>query len=257
MKGASSWLTSLPLQQEGYVLNKREFFDSLALRYRWDLKRLPTNCVCGQKFTMDHAMQCANGGYIIRRHNKIRDLFARLLNEVAYGGHTEPSLQPLSGERLNSGANVQNDARPDIAAQGFWQDCATAFFDVKVFNPFAGSHINNTLESVYKTAEKNKKRLYNERIISIEHGSFTPIVLSAFGGFGYESSIFVSKLIEKLAEKKNEEKSVVANYVRTKVSFELVRSQVACIRGARKMQKMTVDTGEMGIADANARLGED
>ena len=82
-------------------------------------------------------------------------------------------------------------------------------------------------------------------------------MLSAFGGFGYESSIFVSKLIEKLAEKKNEEKSVVANYVRTKVSFELVRSQVACIRGARKMQKMTVDTGEMGIADANARLGED
>ena len=128
---------------------------------------------------------------------------------------------------------------------------------MKVFNPFAGSHIINTLESVYKTAEKNKKRLYNERIISIEHGSFMPIVLSAFGGFGYESSIFVSKLIEKLAEKKNEEKSVVANYVRTKVSFELVRSQVACIRGARKMQKMTVDTGEMGIADANARLGED
>ena len=257
MKGASSWLTSLPLQHEGYVLNKREFFDSIALRYRWDMKNLPTNCVCGQKFTMDHAMQCANGGYIIRRHNKIRDLFAHFLNDVAYGVHTEPSLQPLTGERLETGANVQNDARPDIAARGFWQDCATAFFDVKVFNPFAGTHINNSLESVFKTSEKNKKKLYNERIIRVEHGSFTPIVISAFGGFGYESNIFVKKLIEKLAVKKGEEISVVANYVRTKVSFELVRSQVACVRGARKMQKMTVDTGEMSIATANARLQED
>ena len=58
MKGASSWLTSLPLKDEGYVLNKREFFDSLYMRYNWDLKRLPTNCACSQKFTMDHALQC-------------------------------------------------------------------------------------------------------------------------------------------------------------------------------------------------------
>ena len=58
MKGASAWLTSLPLKDEGYVLNKREFFDSVSMRYRWDLKRLPTNCVCSQKFTMDHALQC-------------------------------------------------------------------------------------------------------------------------------------------------------------------------------------------------------
>ena len=35
MKGSSSWLTALPLKQEGYVLSKRhyEFFDALALRY--------------------------------------------------------------------------------------------------------------------------------------------------------------------------------------------------------------------------------
>ena len=122
-----------------------------------------------------------------------------------------------------------------------------AFFDVKVFNPFATTHLNQNLDTVFRSAEKEKKKLYNERVITVEHGSFTPVVLSAFGGFGFESSIFVSKLIEKLALKKGIEKSFVANFVRTKISFELVRSQVACIRGARKMQKMTVDTGEMNI----------
>ena len=32
MKGASSWLNSLPLKEEGYSLNKREFYDAVALR---------------------------------------------------------------------------------------------------------------------------------------------------------------------------------------------------------------------------------
>ena len=50
MKGASSWLTALPLKEEGYVLNKREFFDAVAIRYAWNIKRLPINCVCGKKF---------------------------------------------------------------------------------------------------------------------------------------------------------------------------------------------------------------
>ena len=139
MKGASAWLTSLPLKDEGYVLNKREFFDSIYLRYRWDLKRLPINCACSQKFTMDHALQCQTGGYVIKRHNRIRDMVADFLNDVAHGVHTEPGLQPLTGEQLPEGSNCSDEARVDVAARGFWQDCEMAFFDVKVFNPFARS----------------------------------------------------------------------------------------------------------------------
>ena len=59
-----------------------------------------------------------------------------------------------------------------------------AFFDVRVFNPFAKSHMSSKLETVFKANEASKKRQYNQRVIQVEHGSFTPIVLSAFGGFG-------------------------------------------------------------------------
>ena len=38
MRGASGWLTALPLAEEQFVLSKR---DSLALRYQWRLKRIP------------------------------------------------------------------------------------------------------------------------------------------------------------------------------------------------------------------------
>ena len=43
-KGSSAWLTALPLADEGYVLTKREFYDAIYLRYRWQLKRIPSYC---------------------------------------------------------------------------------------------------------------------------------------------------------------------------------------------------------------------
>jgi hypothetical protein len=49
MKGASRWLTILPLKSEKFVLNKREFYDALSLRYRWIPKYLPSLCPCGKK----------------------------------------------------------------------------------------------------------------------------------------------------------------------------------------------------------------
>ena len=43
---------------EGYVLTKREFYDAIYLRYRWQLKRLPSYYACSKSFTVDHALSC-------------------------------------------------------------------------------------------------------------------------------------------------------------------------------------------------------
>jgi len=110
MKGASAWLTSLPLVDEGFVLNKREFFYAISIRYRWNLKRTPTNCACKKPFDSDHAMQCPLGGYVIRRHNRVRDLFAKLLDSVAAEVQIEPTLQPLTGENLPGSANREDES---------------------------------------------------------------------------------------------------------------------------------------------------
>ena len=146
----------------------------------------------------------------------MRDLFASLLDDVANGVRTEPPLQPLSGEELTPGSNLEDEARLDVAARGFWQRCEMAFFDIKVFNPYAKSHMKNSLQSVFRTAEQNKKTKYNDRVIKVEHGTFTPVVMSSMGGFGKESNRFVLKLVEKVAEKKGIEPSIVANYIRKK-----------------------------------------
>ena len=81
-KGASTWLTALPLQEQGFTLNKQEFQDALCLRYGWQLKNLPSHCVCGSVFSVDHAMTCSHGGLIIIRHNNIRNITANWLSET-------------------------------------------------------------------------------------------------------------------------------------------------------------------------------
>ena len=61
-KGASSWLNAMPLADQGLALNKQEFRDSLRLRYDLPLADLPSHCVCGDKFTVGHALSCKKGG---------------------------------------------------------------------------------------------------------------------------------------------------------------------------------------------------
>ena len=62
-KGASSWLTAVPLVDQGLVLNKQEFRDSLRLRYNMPLSDLPSKCVCGEKYTVCHALSCKKEGF--------------------------------------------------------------------------------------------------------------------------------------------------------------------------------------------------
>ena len=224
------------------------------------MKRLPLNCACRKsKFDADHALQCTTGGFIHKRHDKVRDAFAKLLNDVAYDVRVEPPLQPLTGESLHRSANKQDEARLDIAARGFWQDDAMAFFDVRVFSPFAKTYINaknDKLDAAFNQNEKEKKNSYNQRVIEVEHGSFTPIVLSAYGGFGRETERFVSNLIHKIAEKKDMPVSVVANYIRTKISFILVKSQVLCMRGSRKVWHQHLDTQEAEVVQSTGVIME-
>ena len=61
-KGASSWLTVIPVKEMDLNLNKREFKDAVHLRYDWQINDVPNVCICGEPFNVDHAMICKRGG---------------------------------------------------------------------------------------------------------------------------------------------------------------------------------------------------
>ena len=62
-KGSGAWLSALPLQAMGFVLNKQEFRDGICLRYGWRIPNTPTYCACGTKNSVDHTLNCKLGGY--------------------------------------------------------------------------------------------------------------------------------------------------------------------------------------------------
>ena len=43
-QGASIWLSTLPIEEEGYMFNKQEFWDLVNIRYGWPLSRTPRTC---------------------------------------------------------------------------------------------------------------------------------------------------------------------------------------------------------------------
>ena len=99
-KGASNWLSALPLREHGFALHQGAFRDALCLRYGWRPPNLPERCVCGTAFSVEHAMSCPHGGFPIMRHNELRDVTTSLLSEVCRGVSIEPTLQPLANENL-------------------------------------------------------------------------------------------------------------------------------------------------------------
>ena len=256
-KGASSWLVTLPIAEHGFALHKGAFRDALCLRYGWRPPHLPSHCICGHSFTIEHALSCTRGGFPSIRHNELRDITAGLLTEVCHNVGTEPQLQPLSGEQLIlQSANREDGARLDIAADDFWGgDRNRAFFDVRVFSPFAQSHRNTSLSQCYKKNEREKRRAYDQRIREVEHGSFSPLVFSTAGGMGPTASVVYKRIASMLAQKYDQAYSKTLHWVRCKLSYSLLRSAIMCLRGTRScVHHPAVSPENMDLAFQEGRI---
>ena len=239
-----------------FDLSKREFRDALRLRYDWAIPDSPSVCVCGCDFNADHAMICQRGGLIIQRHNEIRDLEAELLDMVCHDVAVEPTLQPLTGEELNRGANTAPDARLDVHCRGFWERQRAAFFDIRVCHPNADSYRDLTPNQVYKRHEDEKKRKYASRILEVEQGTFTPLVFTTTGGMSDECQRYHSRLAELISAKKQENYATTMSWIRTKVSFAILRTALVCSRGTRSRQgrRANVQENDLEIDKGLARL---
>ena len=163
--GASSWISTLPVEEHGFCLSKGAFRDAISLRHGWTIQNVSSTCACGTPFSVDHAMSCHKGGLPTLRHNEIRDLAAELLREVCHNVSEEHRLQALDGEHIRPRtANREDEARLDIRANGFWS---------RVFHPNAPTYRNRDLAALYKMHEGIKKAEYGERVREVERGVFT------------------------------------------------------------------------------------
>ena len=249
-KGASSWLSCIPVQTAGYTLNKDEFRDSVSLRYGWKLKSIPKHCACGKNSDVDHLLSCSKGGYSCLRHNALRDTFASLLSIFCKDVVVEPPLIPTELE-LTRGTVSSDAARLDIAARGIWSPFDKTLIDVRVTHPNALSQQSQSLKSIFQSHEREKKRKYLERVLQVEKASFIPVVLSTTGACAPEANRLMKRMAAMISVRKKELYSDVMRHMRTKISFTLLKAALVSIRGFRG----TVPLNGAALSDAELDFG--
>ena len=60
-----------------------------------------------------------------------------------------------------------------------------------------------------------------------------PLSLEPMGTMGKECGVFISTLASKIASKEAEKYSATITWIRTRLSFEILRSAITCVRGSR------------------------
>ena len=238
-KGASSWLTALPLTEFGFSLHKGAFRDAVALRYGWLPPQSPRLYDCGSNFSIDHCLSCPKGGFPSLKNSEVRDHTARLLTEIYHDVRVEPHHRRDSFQFHCK--HARRCAPIDIAASGLWRGrFQRTFVDVRVFNPHAASNRGGQLSACFRKHENTKKRAYERRIREVVHVSFTPLVFSASGGMAREATSFYKRLASLLAAKRGQTYSCTITWLRCLLSFSLLRSAIQCIRGARSSKGQPV-----------------
>jgi len=234
-KGASSWLTALPLENLGYSLNKQEFRNAIKIRYNWSIPEMPNYCACGSQNSIDHALSCKKGGYPILRHNAIRDVEAMLMKEAGcVDVRIEPGLLECETDNsMSPRTNIQPNARLDISARGIFGTYERTFCDVRVTHPNCPSNVFKPIDDIYKEHEAAKRKEYEERVRQTEKGSFVPLIMTTSGGMGPALNDMNKRLAQKICDKRGDQYSYVINHIRTRVRFALMRGILIAILGER------------------------
>ena len=171
------------------------------------------------------------------RHNELQDITAQFLDKICPNVIVEPTLQPLSGESLSyRTSNTEDGARLDVAATSFW-DChgQSAFSDVRVFNPLAQIHVSQPLATCYRKHEREKRRIYEQRVRDVEHGCFSPLVFNTSGGMEPIATTVYKRIASMISEKYDHPYSNTIRWIRCKLNFSLLRSTFMCLRGSRSL----------------------
>ena len=249
--GASSWLSARPLKESDLHLFKSDFRDLIRLRYLLSLENMLLTCVCSKDYTINHALICATGGFKIKRHNDVRDYLAHLLNQECADVSIEPHLVQVTEDETTS-TNREDAARLDIAARDFWRSSQRAFFDIRVFNDNAQSNISRNIEETFSHHEREKARQYNNKIVNVEHGSFTQLIFSTHGDHSQLTSRFIYQLAKLISQKRNICFSESKSWLNSQLSNLVARLTILCIRGLGKIRPPNME--DRSIAVSNAQI---
>ena len=82
-----------------------------------------------------------------------------------------------------------------------------------MFNPSTNSYASQILCKSFEVNEKKIKQTENQRIQVVEHGRFTPLVISTTGDMERKSKNFYFQLSKIVSDKRSQPYSIVAAWI--------------------------------------------
>ena len=96
--------------------------------------------------------------------------------------------------------------------------------DVRVTHVNSRSNQGKYTATIFKEQENEKKRKYNQRVMDVEMGTFTPLVFGTNGGMGLDCQNFLRTLANKLSTKNDEPYASVISWLRIQLSFLYIKN---------------------------------
>jgi len=171
-----------------------------------------------------------------------------MLNLVCHDVEIEPVPQEITDESLARGANTAPDTRLDMHARGFWSRQGFTFFDVRACHPNVESYKDLTPQH-----ENEKKRIYSSRLMEVEQATFTPLMVTTTGGIAPECQVYHKRLAELLSAKKVEDYSTTMSWIRTRISFAILRTSL--LRVSLSLRRVSLNLKEMDFDIERGPLG--
>ena len=168
------------------------------------------------------------------RHDILVETEAELLREAKCRNvYTEPALLPTSEQLHPKGTITADGARLDIVATGLYGKNEKTFMDVRIMHPNALSNLPTPVDKLLLRNEAEKKSKYASRLINTERASFIPLVFTTSATTAPECNKFHKRIAELIANKRKEQYSKVLSYIRTRISFTMLKSILVSIHGVR------------------------
>ena len=186
------------------------------MRYGWTHSQLPSHSICGSSLTVECSLNCKCCSFPSTRRNEICNVAASLLTETCHNVAIEPHLQQLTGEVLpHLSANCENLAQVDITATGVLDFWSGSLLCCESLQPLIKCYIKAPLWECHRNnqIEKRIRRSYEERITSIKHKSFFPLVVTTAGGLGPAATVFFESLATMISELHNQPYSRILHWI--------------------------------------------
>ena len=116
------------------------------------------------------------------------------------------------------------------------------------------SNRQTTISTCFRSHDREKRRVYEQRVREVERGSFTPLVFSALGGVSRPTEITYKRLASLLATKKDQHYNIVISLIRCRLSFSLLQSAIMCLRGSRSAARRPLRDIDFTLAVSEGRL---